>query len=306
MCKKSFCFNCNKFGHNTKNCTYPVISIGMVIVYLDNIIKDKILNNIKNFDFINDINEFNYKRINNIKKINFYKDKIKFLLIEKKYSLNYIEFIRGKYDKNDVNKLTKMFKLMSKNEINIIKKSKNLPNLWSSLWNKTAKKKIYQKEFNESNEKFNYLVNNNILNQLLTIISSFNSPEWELPKGRKNINEKNLECAIREVKEETNIDNSSYNILNITNNFQDIFFGTNDILYKHIYYLSILNNEVKLDNIDFKNNKEVNSIKFVTIDQLSNYIRYYNNSKLELLNKIFLFLINLSENEYNETNFLEV
>jgi 8-oxo-dGTP pyrophosphatase MutT (NUDIX family) len=305
MNKKLFCFNCNKFGHTNKECTSPVVSIGMILIYVDNIIKDKIFNNIKNINFINDINEFNYKRINNIKKINFYKDKIKFLIIEKKHSLNYIEFLRGKYEKNDKQKLIKMFKLMSNNEIEMVK-SKSFLELWNNLWKKTAKKKIYQKEFNDSKQKFEYLVKNNILDELLTIKSQYNTPEWELPKGRKNINEKNIECAIREINEETNIDSNLYHILNITDSFQDIFFGTNNILYKHIYYLSIFNNNINLVLTDFKSNKEVNSIKLVTIDELKNYIRNYNTSKIELLNNIFLFLMNLAENNNYEEVFLEV
>lgn len=305
MNKKLFCFNCNKFGHTTKECTFPVVSIGMILICVDNIIKDRIFNNIKNINFINDINEFNYKRINNIKKFNFYKDKIKFLIIEKKHSLNYIEFIRGKYEKNDTQKLIKMFKLMSNSEIEILK-IKNFPELWNNLWRKTAKKKIYQKEFNDSKDKFEYLIKNNILDELLTIKSQYNTPEWELPKGRKNLNEKNIECAIREIKEETNIDNSLYNILNITDSFQNIFFGTNNILYKHIYYLSIFNNDINLILKDFKSNKEVNSIKLVTVDKLKKYIRGYNTSKIELLNNIFLFLINLAENNNYEEVFLEV
>ena len=37
--------------------------------------------------------------------IKFFKDKIKFLLIRRKHSLNYIEFIRGRYDKNNLKNL---------------------------------------------------------------------------------------------------------------------------------------------------------------------------------------------------------
>ena len=36
-----------------------------------------------------------------VKKINSSKDKIKFLMIRRKHSLNYVEFIRGRYNKTD-------------------------------------------------------------------------------------------------------------------------------------------------------------------------------------------------------------
>ena len=305
MYRKAFCSNCNKFGHINKNCNLPIVSIGMILVQLDNEIKEKISKNIKTFNFIDDINDFNYKRINNIKKIKYYEDKIKFLIIEKKHSLNYIEFIRGLYEVNDIDKLTKMFKLMSNKEINMIRE-KDFSKLWLKLWNKTAKKKIYQKEYNNSKEKFNELVDNKILDELLTIKSQFDSPEWELPKGRRNLNEKIIDCAIREVQEETSLDNTNYDIINITNNFQDIFIGTNNILYKHIYYLSILNYNCILDKKMIKGNKEVSDLKFVKITDIKKYIRSYNTSKIELFNKIFLFLINIcEENNYNDI-FLQV
>jgi 8-oxo-dGTP pyrophosphatase MutT (NUDIX family) len=305
MYRKAFCSNCNKFGHTNKNCNLPIVSIGMILVQLDNEIKEKISKNIKTSNFIDDINDFNYKRINNIKKIKYYEDKIKFLIIEKKHSLNYIEFIRGLYEVNDIDKLTKMFKLMSNKEINMIRE-KDFSKLWLKLWNKTAKKKIYQKEYNNSKEKFNELVDNKILDELLTIKSQFDSPEWELPKGRRNLNEKIIDCAIREVQEETSLDNTNYNIINITNNFQDIFIGTNNILYKHIYYLSILNDNCILDKKMIKGNKEVSDLKFVKITDIKKYIRSYNTSKIELFNKIFLFLINIcEENNYNNI-FLQV
>ena len=101
---------------------------------------------------------------------------------------------------------------MSNFEIKLIKNN-NFESLWNKLWNKTAKKKIYKKEYNQSLNKFYNLKKSGRLNELTLINSKYDSPEWELPKGRKNINETNLKCAIREVKEETCIDRESYKIV---------------------------------------------------------------------------------------------
>ena len=55
-----------------------------------------------------------------------------------------------------------------------------------------------------------------------------------------------------------------------------------------------------------KGNKEVSDLKFVKITDIKKYIRSYNTSKIELFNKIFLFLINIcEENNYNDI-FLQV
>lgn len=302
--RKTYCSNCGKSGHYAKICPEPNISVGIIMIKLDENLKyviTEILSEIKNK--YEEINNFNYKRLCNLSKLDFYKDKIKFLLIQRKHSLNYIEFIRGLYDIDDVDKLKKMFKLMSEEEINKIK-NKNFKKLWNDLWLKTAKKKIYQKEYNESFKKFSIINNNGLLNNLLSIKSFYQSPEWEIPKGRRNNFETNLDCAIREIKEETSLDTDDYILLNNFFTLQDEFVGTNNVKYKHIYYLGIINTEKELKNI--KNN-EVDDISFVNIEESVSLIREYYQSKIMLINKVFLFILNLCEEHLNiNTNLLNV
>ena len=149
--KKLYCSNCNKYGHINKDCMEPITSAGIICLNLQKNIEKYILeNNIETLS--SDINIYNYQRLSNIDKIKKYKNKIKFLLIQRKHSLNYINFIRGKYDSDNFNELEKIFSLMSNNEIKKISEN-DLDYLWKNLWEKTAKKKIYQKEYNESKNK---------------------------------------------------------------------------------------------------------------------------------------------------------
>ena len=41
--KKSYCSNCGKYGHINKYCSEPVISVGIICVKLDDILKNIIL-----------------------------------------------------------------------------------------------------------------------------------------------------------------------------------------------------------------------------------------------------------------------
>ena len=66
---------------------------------------------------------------------------ILFLLVKRKYSLNYIDFIRGKYETDQI---LSMFNYMSSNELALISKN-NFNTLWNNLWQKTAKIKKYSK-----------------------------------------------------------------------------------------------------------------------------------------------------------------
>ena len=99
---KNFCTNCGKLGHNHKKCKEPITRIGIICLKIENKeIKNKL---ITNFSLGNELNCLNFKyNTLNIIKNNF--DKIKFLLIRRKHSLGYLEFIRGKYKTEDIDKI---------------------------------------------------------------------------------------------------------------------------------------------------------------------------------------------------------
>ena len=119
--KNKYCSNCGKYGHTNKLCSEPVTSIGILCF---KILKDLNINYNDIEKYISKkyikIDTFNFGHINNILKINYIKDKIKFLLIRRNNTLNFIEFVRGKYTKNDSEKLVSMFELMTQNEIDSI------------------------------------------------------------------------------------------------------------------------------------------------------------------------------------------
>lgn len=295
--KKQYCSNCNKYGHSNKECNEPITSTGIICINIQDNLGQSLLDN--SIDTTSeDIGFFNYQRLSNINKIKKYKNKINFLLVQRKHSLNYINFIRGIYNENDYNQIERIFSLMSNDEIKNIKKN-NFDYLWNTLWEKTAKKKVYQKEYNNSKEKFIKIKDNGYIDKLAVIGSEYDSPEWEFPKGRKNINESNYECAIREFSEETGIDNDSYIMLDNVNSIHDDFIGTNNMNYKHIFYISLIkdsyikNNNIKNNNIKSKN--EINKIKFCNWTEALSLFRPYHTNKINILNKVFLFFINICE-----------
>ena len=293
--KKQYCSNCNKYGHSNKECNEPITSAGIICLDIHDNLKNIMLKN--DVDIISDdIALFNYQRLSNINKIKKYKDKMRFLLVQRKHSLNYINFLRGIYDENDYNQLKKIFSLMSNNEIETIKNN-NFDYLWNNLWNKTAKKKIYQKEYNESKKKFIKIEKLGYINKLYNIGSEYDTPEWEFPKGRKNINENNYECALREFYEETGIDKDNYYLLNNVNSIHDDFIGTNNMNYKHIFYLSIIKNKdiVNYYNSNIKSKNEISDIQWYTWTDALRVFRPYYLNKVNIINKLFLFFINLCE-----------
>ena len=291
---KILCLNCGKSGHQFKSCNEPVISYGIVCFNIESNlnISNKSIENFFYNKFI-DIEEFNYSNLDNIKLIPYFYDKIKILMIRRKNSMNYIEFLRGKYDPDDKEHLNKLFKLMTRDE-NIKILNFNFEILWNELWNETAHNKIYQKEFNISKLKFDEVKKNNFYNLLNNNnLSTYIEAEWGFPKGRRNINEKNIVCAIREFNEETGLGLEHLHILERLSCAEEEYIGTNGIKYKHIYYLASSKEEQELIIKNDNQIYEIGDIGWFTIPDAIEKIRLYNDKKIKMIHQIYFFLINL-------------
>ena len=253
-----YCNNCGKQGHISRECNEPITSYGVLLI----------------------------TDIETIPKI---------VMIQRKDSLCYIEIIRGKYDIYNTKKLKLLLDRISKIELENIK-NVDFDILWKKLWlidniNETK----YMKEYNNSKRLFQMLKCDIEINDYIKDKTSyFEMSEWEFPKGKKNKNEKNYECAKRELEEETNIKNTDYelieNILPIIENFK----GENDIYYRNVYYIGICKNieniRINSDNIHQKN--EIKDIKILTKNKAESLLRKYNNTKYEILDYIFDFIEN--------------
>jgi len=284
----NYCINCGKNGHNSKSCNDPITSCGIICFKINHLPIPKIKKFLFN-KYIN-IEDYNYNHIDYYNKTNFHRKDIKFLLIQRKHSLSYIEFLRGKYNENDMIKITNMFELMSEKEVKNIK-TNEFDYLWNNLWKDTARSKTFLKEMSISNNKFNYLKKNNIIENLK---SKYLEPEWGFPKGRRNKFENNNDCAHREFVEETNLLN--YMQFDRIGIMEETFNGTDNNLYKHIYYIAGSDEDELTTNFD---NYEVSNIGWFTIDQVLNLLRPYNKSKIDLINQLYFFLTVIT-NKINE------
>ena len=306
MSKKLYCVNCGKIGHNLKECLEPIYSYGIICIKIDkdiiqspHIIENYITNKVI------DIDTFNYLNLSNINKIDYYKNKIKFLVIQRKYSFSYVDFIRGNYNELEIEELSKILNLMSKNEIENIMDN-NFNYLWTELWQKTSTNKIYQKEYELSNKKFDYIKKNYNLYNLINNDTLYDSPEWGFPKGRRDKNEKNIICAIREFEEETGLDQHKYLILNRLNTVEESVIGSQNNIYKLVYYLSLAFEEFELNiNNDFQR-YEISDMKWITYEEIIPKIRDYFEEKISLIHKIYFTMINIIENIKKENVNIEI
>ena len=281
-----YCNNCGKYNHLCIQCKNPIISTGIIA-------------------------------------FRFFSEKIEFLMICRKHTLGYIDFLRGKYILNNDYYILNLIKQMTIEEKkNLLKR--NFDELWKLLWSKTEieytenlktmelfsdkeslediLKKIdfqniplidsrsctYTSDTYSPKEKYNYLKKNYILYSLIKKslkYEQFIDPEWGFPKGRRNYHEKDFDAALREFNEETGIStNYLKNIQNILP-FEEIFIGSNYKCYKHKYYLMNIDylNSLNCANFQYE---EVSKMEWKSYDDCIKSIRSYNMEKKKLITNI--------------------
>lgn len=233
------------------------------------------------------------------------------ILVQRKYTIGFIEFMRGKYDVYNKPYIIKLFNMMTFNEIQIIKDI----NEFDDIRHKTGllKDLFFNLEYDDAKRKFNILIThidgNMITKLLLQSYVKWTSPEWGIPKGRKHNKESEIMCAIREFTEETGITAKDLTIYRNIKPLEEIYTGINGIVYKHIYYIATiktpgiitehLDTHTQTLNFDILNEKkrntngEIGSINLFTNNECNKLIRPYYTSKRNIIKKGFQIINNL-------------
>jgi ADP-ribose pyrophosphatase YjhB (NUDIX family) len=294
-----FCTNCGKIGHKYKGCPMPITSYGIIVM---NIKDKKIVDDLKSkyvhkgliYDYNDNIaiDKFNKTITRNYTEdeLSNIIDNVELLFICRRNSVGYIELIRGKYDINDNEYIDYLFKQMTEKEIRMIKENKNnYEYLWCDLWNETLETTKYKKDYVIAKEKFDELCTNDYFNK--NFENEYNEPEWGFPKGRRNNNEKNLQCALREFNEETSLLKDDILVLNKLYPFNEIFTGTDGIIYKHVYFIAIKDKDVEVDKS--KLSYEIGDIRWVKFNEGIKLIRPYQEERKKIMNELIKFLANI-------------
>tara|TARA_B110001450_G_scaffold195326_1_gene183685 strand:- start:303 stop:1112 length:810 start_codon:yes stop_codon:yes gene_type:complete len=251
----NFCNNCGKYGHSFHKCNHPITSLGIIV-----------------YRYNTNINDFEY------------------LMIRRKDSLGFVDFMRGKYQLSNKNYIKNIIDEMTSFEKYKIL-NYDFDKLWNDLWGNNIGNQ-YRNEEKNSREKF-YLLKNGILYNglfynLFNIVeesfTNWEETEWGFPKGRRNFQEKDLTCALREFEEETGYSKNDLNIIYNLIPFEEIFTGSNLKSYKHKYFIA---------NIDFNTQpnspfqaSEVSKINWLSYPEVIKKIRPYNLEKLDIIKRV--------------------
>ena len=271
------CSNCNHPGHRAVSCKNPIISIGIIAFCRINATSPEMMEGVET--------EKSHK--------------YEYLLIRRRNSIGFMDFVRGKYSVYQSNYIVNLLSQMTLDERESLL-SKDFHELWESIWRNGAQKngQYHHEEF-IAKDKYELLKvgivaqPGNVYYTLQSLIndsyhvSQWKEQEWGFPKGKRNYNERDLDCGLREFHEETGIPQEYLRQVENVSPFEEIFTGSNYKSYKHKYYLM----EMPTKYIDSCKNDsydkfEVSKIEWKTYDDCIKSIRPYNLEKIKLIEKI--------------------
>ena len=252
--KQMYCNNCGGSGHMFRSCKEPIISCGILLL----------------------------RGIYEPLCLTVDSKEISVLMVRRKDSMAFMEFVRGKYDFGDPDYVRMLLSNMTALEHQLISE-RNFEKLWRKLWGNG--REIDSDEYRCAHAKFEGLQIRTLLDEGRT---KFSDPEWGFPKGRRTRGESDVDCAVREFFEETNIEKSAYKVFpNI--NFTETFVGTNGVAYRHVYFVALLKDS-KIFNLDAKltavQRREVSAVEWKTLKECRNITRPHYAERKKMIHEL--------------------
>ena len=214
-----------------------------------------------------------------------------YLLIRRKDSLSYVEFLRGKYKLTNHAYIQLLLNEMTTEE-RVRLQTMPFPEMWYALWsgqhtrqfrNESDAARVLFESFRDKGDSSG----KPLASYIEACTHHYAEPEWGFPKGRRNIHESDMRCAVREWCEETGLPESALQVL-ATAPCEEVYTGSNGIPYKQMYYIGKCA-ETTAATMATENcvmTREISGIRWCSIDEAMGLLRVTNPVKRELLQQI--------------------
>lgn len=219
--------------------------------------------------------------------INNHTREIKYLMIQRKHSVGFVDFVRGKYVLHNKMQIVSLLSVMTETEqLRLVNDDFGV--VWREMWGGS--------EDSVAREKLEHLRKGVITNyNFYTLIDCIKEAstqqrwmynDWGFPKGRKNFNETDMNCATREFSEETGISETLLSVISNIVPYEEIFTGSNFKSYKHKYYLAYIENGEKTINLDGFQREEVGNMEWKTLNDALHCIRDYHVERKDIMKNV--------------------
>ena len=316
--KDMACTNCGGNDHQYKSCPEPIASWGLILVAFNGLnypIHAPV--DLMMMDMSDTKNRVLVESKSDRHLVSDAHQRIKFLMISRKNSVGYVEFIRGRYRIEMIDQLVYLFRQMMQVEIDRIRRSLDMDDgfiyLWNDFWGSKSDSQHLQQEMTISQTNYMLLRSKGVDGPQLSlqdivdsVKSDYDIPEWGFPKGRRDRNETDIECARREFREETGYTDSDYKLIPEIKPLTEDLIGTNGVKYRHIYYVGeLIANKSPKNNLTESQKNEIGDIMFMDISTALTCIRSYHTSRHILIKNLFTYYMDRlieSNRIYNDIN----
>lgn len=275
-----YCTNCGEGGHTSKQCQQPITSFGAIILRFRTKFRqaETLLTSETAVSGLTTP---------------------EFLLIQRRDSLGYIDIMRGKYKLTDTEYITLQVRGMTTAEQEKLL-TEPFDSLWQNLWGPpTEGSNSYKHEKEQSRLKLDALRSGAGCTSLAEIIETigkkgWDTPEWGFPKGRRDLHETEYGCAIRELWEETGVEEREIIPIRNLEPIREVFFGSNHIQYCHKYFLFYMpsGKNIQFDPSNPHMQREIGDLRWCSAEEALTLIRPENVEKREVVLRVSRLLRN--------------
>lgn len=245
------CMNCGKRGHTFRDCKDPTASYGVIATQE--------------------------------------REEPHYLLIRRRDSLGYVDFLRGKYSLSNRAYIERLIQQMTREERHRLLTTP-FDTLWVNLWNGQNTRQ-FRNEHDTAKRSFETLKTTGdvggrqLAKYLEEIPNEWEEPEWGFPKGRKCQHESDKSCAIREFCEETGLSSKHLTLLDMSPELEE-YTGTNGIAYRHTYFIGTCQSDVAINPANHVQMREVGDIGWFPFAEAYLRIRATNPEKRAVLGRV--------------------
>lgn len=212
------------------------------------------------------------------------------LLVKARTSFPYREFVYGRYRISDCDQMLGLFSGMTVHE-KLLLLSLDFDKIWYHIWLHIPALKPENSMYGfytRCRTKFERLVKRDdaVLMKQLIRDSSSKDTCWSIPQGRPNPGEKEVDCALRELYEEANVNQSS--VVITSQQLLGSVTDTKTCTYISKFFVGYTTALVG-EGVSFKNDKqyqEISDTKWVSLQKLDDLPYHMANLKI-LLAKAF-------------------
>ena len=227
------------------------------------------------------------------------KKRYELLMVKKKYTYAYARLINSNLNITNLSLISTLLNNVNNYEKSLLL-SYDFGKIWYHLYNVDPDLQLCEEymsqRYREMKSRFMKMINfigREIMTKLI-INSYYSDSEWEIPKGRKELREGKINCAIREFAEETGIYHNRYDIIDpIYESYKRVIIKNKIEYNMHYYTAYIPYEECHLLRPNQVNYTEIMDIAFMDINE----IRFVDKTKDKLLYKFCKIMFNKIKRE---------